>query len=161
MSNPNWFNPAKSAEPIQVRLTGDWGRLQNTFQYLNSHYKQQAIQLNQQQAQKVRDAIEDKILSLGEKPYGSGIWWYETGVLLDNLQIQKVGGADSAFFINFGDERHPHNGKKVDDYSITNNSLAEVLEGQRPVIRPAWESLKGDFLEEWQNLVMKATRGGV
>lgn len=161
MSNPNWFNPSKSAGAIRVTLTGDWGRLRNTFQYLNTNYKIQAVKLNQDQAQRVKDAIQDKILSLGDKPYGSGIWWYETGELLDNLKIQKVGGADSAFFINFGDERHSHNGKKIDDYSITNNSLAEILEGQRPVVRPAWESLKGDFLEEWQNLVLKATRGGV
>ena len=74
MSNPNWFNPSKSAGAIRVTLTGDWGRLRNTFQYLNTNYKIQAVKLNQQQAQKVKDAIQDKILSLGDKPYGSGIW---------------------------------------------------------------------------------------
>ena len=42
------FNAGRSAGAIRVTLTGDWDRLRNTFQYLNTNYKIQAVQLNQQ-----------------------------------------------------------------------------------------------------------------
>lgn len=151
------FNAGMSAGAIRVTLTGDWDRLHNTFQYLNTNYKLQAVQLNQQQAQKTKDAIETNVFNLTGKPHGTGIWWIDTLELMSNLEVKKTGGADSAFFIGFGDGLHSHRGK----YPISYNSIAEILESEHPLIKPTWESLKGDFLEEWQNLVLKATRGGV
>lgn len=151
------FNASKSAGAMRVTLTGDWERLRSTFQYMNTNYRAQAVQLNQQQAYRVKDAIETNVFNLTGKPHGTGIWWLDTLELMSNLEVKKTGGADSAFFIGFGDGLHSHNG----EYPISYNSLAEILERDHPLIKPTWESLKDDFLEEWQSLVMKATRGGV
>lgn len=142
---------------IRVDLTGDWDRLRFTLNSLNTNLRQVAVALNQDQAQRAKEAIENNVFNMGGKPYGSGIWWIETLELMSNLEVKKVGGADSGFFVGFGNELHSHKGA----YPISNNAIAELLEASHPLIQPTWEKIKGDFIQEWQDLMIKAVHGGV
>ena len=140
---------------FRVQLTGDWEKLKHTLQYLNNHYRRDAILLLQDQAERVKPAIEDKVFSLTSKPYGSGVWWVETLELMSSLEVKKVSGGDCAFFIGF-EGTHSSSGK-----SISNQEIAEKNEENHPLIAPTWKELESDFKQEWKELVLKATRGGV
>lgn len=141
---------------FRVQLTGDWERLKHTVNYLNTRYRMDAILLNQDQAERATNAIFDKVWTLTGKPHGTGIWWYDTGELLENLEAKRVSIGDSAYFIGFKEGMHSHVGR----YALSYNSLAEVLEAEHPLIAPTWQELEAEFLKEWQDLVLKATRGG-
>lgn len=145
---------------FKVQLTGDWERLKQTVQYLNSHYRRDAILLLQDQAERVKPAIEDKVFTLTGKPFdprrkeNTGIWWIETLELMSSLQVKKVSGGDCAFFIGF-------EGNHSGNPSLSNNEIAEKNEANHPLIAPTWKELEAGFKKEWQELVLKATRGGV
>ena len=145
---------------FRVQLTGDWERLKYTINYLNNHYRQDAILLLQDQAERVKPAIEEKVFTLTGKPYHSGrpantgIWWMETLELMSSLKVKKVSGGDCAFLINF-EGTHSSTGK-----SLSNNQIAEMNEANHPLIAPTWQELEADFKKEWIELVQKATRGG-
>lgn len=142
---------------IAVTLTGDWDRLNNTFRYLNTGFREQAVYLNRDQAQRTKDAIGEAVFEMTGKPHGSHIWWVETLELMSNLEVKKAGGGDSAFFVGFGDGMHSVKGNGE---PVSYEFIANGLEETHPLIRPTFEKIKGDFLKEWQELVAKATRGG-
>ena len=150
------------AKGFRVQLTGDWERLQFTLNYLNNHYRRDAILLLQDQAERVKPAIEDKAFSLSGKPfdqrrpYNTGIWWLETMELMDSLRVKKVSGGDCAFFIGFEGTHSSRSGK-----SLSNQEIAEKNEANHPLIAPTWKELEEEFKDEWRELVLKATRGGV
>lgn len=146
---------------FKVQLTGDWERLRHTINYLNNHYRRDAILLLQDQAERVKPAIEDKVFTLTGKPYdprrphNTGIWWIETMELITSLEVKRVAGGDCAFFVGFEGN---HSGS---DYPISNQEIAEKNEANHPLIAPTWQELEAEFKQEWQELVLKATRGGV
>lgn len=145
---------------FKVQLTGDWERLKQTIQYLNNHYRRDAILLLQDQAERVKPAIEDKVFTLTGKPYdprrphNTGIWWIETMELITSLEVKRVAGGDCAFWVGF-------NGQHSGDPSLSNNEIAEKNEANHPLIAPTWQELEAEFKKEWTELVQKATRGGV
>ena len=149
------------ANGFRVQFTGDWDKLKNTINYLNNRYRRDAILLLQDQAERVKPAIEDKVFTLTGKPYdprrpaNTGIWWMETLELMSSLRVKKVSGGDYAFFVGFEGVHSSKNGKP-----ITNQEIAEMNEQNHPLIAPTWEELEADFKQEWMELVQKATRGG-
>ena len=150
------------ARGFRVQLTGDWERLKYTINYLNNHYRRDAILLLQDQAERVKPAIEDKVFTLTGKPYdprrphNTGIWWIETMELITSLQVKKVSGGDCAFFVGFEGTHSSKSGK-----ALANQEIAEKNEANHPLIAPTWKELEADFKQEWVELVQKATRGGV
>ena len=148
---------------FKVQLTGDWERLRHTINYLNNHYRRDAILLLQDQAERVKPAIEDKVFTLTGKPYdprrphNTGIWWIETMELITSLEVKRVAGGDCAFFVGF-DGYHSDNQTGM---ILSNQEIAEKNEANHPLIAPTWQELEAEFKQEWQELVLKATRGGV
>ena len=122
-----------------------------------------AVLLQQDQANRVKDAIETEVFKLTGKPYdksrpeNTGIWWLETLELMEHLEVKKVSVGDSAFFVGFGDGMH----STVDGGTpLSYEAIAKKNEENHPLIKPTWEKLEDDFLNEWKDLVLKATRGG-
>lgn len=151
---------------VKVEFTGDWERLRHTINHLNTDFRMQAILLQRSQAERLKQAIEDKAFSLTGKPYdvrrpeNTGVWWLETLELMENLEVKSVSGGDSAYFVGFDYGYHSH-------YPINHGQLltyaeiAEKNEANHPLIAKVWEEMEPGFLREWNEFVLKAIYGGV
>lgn len=151
------------ATPISVSITGDWQAVMDIINNLNTNFRAYAIDLMTDQANRLKEAIIDEAFNLTGKPYdprrpeNTGVWWMETMELLDNIEVKSVRGAETSFFVGFGDG--DHSAQYPNSEPISYAEIAQKNEENHPLIARVWDKLEPVFLKEWDDFVNDAIHG--
>ena len=157
----------------RVRLSGDWEKLQQTLSYLQNNFHAEAKLLQQSQALRLKTAILSKAVSgdLGYKPdhparpNNTHLWWIETWELLNHLMVrQEPNARGGAYIVGFGSGKHSPPPKGGNGYKpIAYKDIGYILEQKldHPLFAMVWDDLEPVFLQEWNELMLKAIRGGM
>ena len=150
---------------VNVVLTGDWDRLRNTLSHLNTNFRIQAVNLIKQQLDVLNEAIWEQAYYYEGKPYhpsrpkNTGVWWVETEELLNHLEVKNIQSGDIAYFVGWSEGSGDHGLPRKNP--LPYDTLAEILEDAHPLVSKVWDKYEPRFRQEWDDLVLKAIRGGV